>query len=384
MGWEKQDWEEVEELVAEAAAVKEEEERGAVGAAGRGAANGSGEAAASNGRAPGRRGRASEPRAAGRRNGRPGRGAPRGRLTPRDLELVRFLGRVKLARAEQVSVRFSMARSKTYARLQVLAGEGLVALERRVPGPAVYYATRTGLAATGLSLGEARMSLATLEHDLAVADAAAGLECAGERLYARTEREMRCDLRLEGDCAWRVAVRDTGQGRSGRHWPDLAAHRHRDKGWVAVEVELSQKRAERTRSILAGYRDHSASLLSAVLYLTPDRRSSERIERLAASEGLGQRGGAVFLTAALDEPPDYPALLAEIKTSFAARQDELERQEERREAHQRAETEREQRREAEFRARQEELGREEAVAREVQEREEARLPNRLRRAVRGY
>ena len=297
---------------------------------------------------------------------------------------MRFLGRVKLARAEQVSVRFSMARSKTYARLHLLAGEGLVALERRVPGPAVYYATRTGLAAVGLPLGEARVSLATLEHDLAVADAAAGLECAGERLYARTEREMRSDLRLEGDCAWRVAVRDTGQGRSGRHWPDLAAHRHRDKGWVAVEVELSQKRAERTRSILAGYRDHSASLLSAVLYLTPDRRSSERIERLAASEGLGQRGGAVFLTAALDEPPDYPALLAEIKTSFAARQDELERQEERREAHQRAETEREQRREAEFRARQEELGREEAVAREVQEREEARLPNRLRRAVRGY
>ena len=367
------------ELVAEAA-VEEGEKSGAGttsakqerGAPGRSAATGS------NGR-----GGASRRKAAGRSNGRPGRTA-RGRLTPRDLELVRFLGRVKLARAEQVSVRFSMARSKTYARLHLLAGEGLVALERRVPGPAVYYATRTGLAAVGLPLGEARVSLATLEHDLAVADAAAGLECAGERLYARTEREMRSDLRLEGDCAWRVAVRDTGQGRSGHHWPDLAAHRHRDKGWVAVEVELSQKRAERTRSILAGYRDHSASLLSAVLYLTPDRRSSERIERLAASEGLGQRGGAVFLTAALDEPPDYPALLAEIKTSFAARQDELERQEERREAHQRAETEREQRREAEFRARQEELGREEAVAREVQEREEARLPNRLRRAVRGY
>ena len=367
------------ELVAEAA-VEEGEKSGAGttsakqerGAPGRSAATGS------NGR-----GGASRRKAAGRSNGRPGRTA-RGRLTSRDLELLRFLGRVKLARAEQVSLRFGMARSKTYARLALLTAEGLAALERRVPGPAVYYATRTGLAAVGLPLGEARVSLATLEHDLAVADAAAGLECAGERLYARTEREMRCDLRLEGDCAWRVAVRDTGQGRSGHHWPDLAAHRHRDKGWVAVEVELSQKRAERTRSILAGYRDHSASLLSAVLYLTPDRRSSERIERLAASEGLGQRGGAVFLTAALDEPPDYPALLAEIKTSFAARQDELGRQEQRREAHQRAATEREQRREAEFRARQEELGREEAAAREAQEREERRLSSRLRRTVRGY
>ncbi len=89
---------------------------------------------------------------------------------------MRFLGRVKLARAEHVGRRFAMARSKIYARLSLLAAEGLVASERRVPGSAVYYATRTGLAATGLPLGEARMSLATLEHDLAVAQVCAETE----------------------------------------------------------------------------------------------------------------------------------------------------------------------------------------------------------------
>ena len=253
------------ELVAEAA-VEEGEKSGAGttsakqerGAPGRSAATGS------NGR-----GGASRRKAAGRANGRPGRTA-RGRLTSRDLELLRFLGRVKLARAEQVALRFAMARSKTYARLALLTAEGLAALERRVPGPAVYYATRTGLAAAALPLGEARMSLATLEHDLAVAAACAGIECAGERLYARTEREMRSDLRVDGECAWRVAVRDTGKGRSGFHWPDLAAYRNPAKGWVAVEVELSQKRAERTRAILAGYRSHPEGL-SVVLYLTPTR-----------------------------------------------------------------------------------------------------------------
>jgi len=276
-----------------------------------------------------------------------------------------------------------MARSKTYARLALLTAEGLVALERRVPGQAVYYATRTGLAVSALPLGEARMSLATLEHDLAVAAACAGIECAGERLYARTEREMRSDLRVDGECRWRVAVRDTGQGRSGYHWPDLAAYRNPAKGWVAVEVELSQKRAERTRAILAGYRSHPEGL-SVVLYLTPDARSKERIERLAAAEGLGRRGPVTFCAAALSEQPDYGALFAAIRSAYRERQEEIERSQAAAEERRQAEAQERERREAEWRARQEEIERDAALMREAQEREERRLPNRLRRGVRGF
>ena len=370
--------EEDEELVAEAAAVKEEEERGAVGAAGRGAASGSGEATASNGRAPGGRGRKSGPRAAGRRSGRPA--TPRGRLTPRDLELVRFLGRVKLARAEHVGLRFAMARSKTYARLHLLAAEGLVALERRVPGQAVYYATRTGLAATGLPLGEARMSLATLEHDLAVAEVCARVERTTEAPVVLTEREMRAELRLEGSCAWRTEVRDTGQGRRGSHWPDLTLHRGRG-GFMALEVELTQKRADRTRSILAGYARRREGL-AAVLYLTPERRQAERLTKMAADVGL-EKGLPVFRAHALPGL-DVEEVLRELTATIEHQAAERERRRTAAEEHRRAEQEERKRREAEFRARQEELGREEAAAREAQEREERRLSNRLRRTVRGY
>lgn len=366
--------EERREPVAEAAAVKEEEQR-AVGEAveaereAAGSENGA-TMAGNNGR-----GR-------GQRSERPGRAA-RGRLTHRDLELLEWLGRVKLARAEHVALRFAMARSKTYARLALLTAEGLVALERRVPGQAVYYATRAGLAVAGLPLGQARMSLATLEHDLAVAGACAGLECAGERLYGRTEREMRADLRADGECRWRVAVRDTGKGRSGYHWPDLAAYRNPAKGWVAVEVELSQKRAERTRSILAGYRSHPEGL-SVVLYLTPDVRSRERIERLAAAEGLGRRGPVTFCAAALSEQPDYGALFAAIRSAYRERQEQIERSQAAAEERRRAEEDERERRAADWRARQEEIERDAAIMREERGREERRLSSRLRRGVRGF
>jgi len=331
-----------------------------------------------NGGGPGSRERASESQRAGRSNGRPGRAA-RGRLTARDLELVRFLGRVKLARAEHVGRRFAMARSKIYARLSLLAAEGLVASERRVPGSAVYYATRTGLAATGLPLGEARMSLATLEHDLAVAQVCAETERAEGAPVVVTEREMRAELRLEGTCAWRTEVRDTGQGRSGFHWPDLALHRGRG-GHIAVEVELTQKRAERTRSILAGYsRRHEG--LAAVLYLTPEERQAKRLEKMAAEQGMSS-GLPVFRARALPGL-DLAALVAEVTATVEAEQQERERRHAAEAERRRAEQEERERREAEFRARQEELGREEAAAREAQEREERRLSSRLRRRVLG-
>jgi len=58
-------------------------------------------------------------------------------ITERDLELVAWLGRVKLARVEQVQERFGMARSKAYGRLQGLREMGLVRLDNGVPGPGV-------------------------------------------------------------------------------------------------------------------------------------------------------------------------------------------------------------------------------------------------------
>lgn len=335
------------------------------------------EAAKSQGRGLGPRQGRQRDRA--KRNGQPGRRARRrGRLTARDLELLRWLGRVKLARAEQVSDRFSLARSKTYARLQALCAEGLVRLERRVPGQGVYLATRPGLALCGLPLAEARMSLVTLEHDLAVAGTCAQLERALADATCLTEREMRAELACDGKVAWRTNVRDTGKGRSGHHWPDLVVHRGRG-GFIAVEVELTQKRADRTNAILAGYRSHSEGL-NAVLYLSPDRRSSERLLRMADAALLG-RGIPLFRSLALSDKPDLGAIFAELAAACRAEQEESERRQAAEQERRRVE---EDRREAERRAREEQLERDAAWVREQREGEQRRLSHRFRRTVRGH
>lgn len=81
-------------------------------------------------------------------------------------------------------------------------------------------------------------------------------------------------------------------------------------------------------------------------------RSRERIERLAAAEGLGLRGPVAFCAATLSESPDYGALFATIRAAYRERQEEIER--------------------------------DAALMRAAQEREERRLSNRLRRTVRGF
>ncbi len=136
------------------------------------------------------------------------------RATERDLEIVKWLGRVRLARAGQVAERFAMTETKAYARLRGLRGMGLVRHVRRgVPGPGVFLATGQGLRATGLDLAEATVSAASLHHDLTVVDVGTGLE--RQRLRVETERE----LRLAGRT---LEVRITRAGVKAAHLPDLA------------------------------------------------------------------------------------------------------------------------------------------------------------------
>jgi hypothetical protein len=210
-------------------------------------------------------------------------------VTERDLEVVCWLGRVRLATVEQVQARFGMARSKAYGRLHGLCGLGLVFHERRVPGPGVFLATRTGLRAVDLDLSVATVSFATLKHDLAVAAVVAELESDDVEHDVMTEREMRAEHRVPDGRRYAPSVREPGRSRAGHHWPDLAIH-YGDDRWLAVEVELSAKTAARTTAILDGYHlGTDVSGLWGVLYLAPTPRDVERLKRLATSTGLGPR-----------------------------------------------------------------------------------------------
>jgi len=292
-------------------------------------------------------------------------------FTMRDLELLAFLGRHRLATAEQLQRRFSLTESKAYARLRGLRARRLIRHERDVPGPGIFLATRAGLRLSDVDLAEASFSLATLRHDLAVADAAIELEREGHWLFS--ERELRRAIAEGYGEDYRIECREAGAARTMRHLSDLAVNDPDGRRWTAVEVELTQKRAERTRSILAGYRSAREGL-QGVLYVVPSESARRRIEGLGRKVGFDGRLQVIRQGEAAG-----PALEA-----IARAGEERERRRTAAEEHHRDEQEERTRREAEFRARQEELGRQEAAAREAQEREEARLPNRLRRAVRGY
>ncbi len=254
------------------------------------------------------------------------------RVTKRDLDLVWWLGRVRLARVEQVQARFGMARSKAYGRLQGLCELGLVVHERRIPGPGAYLATRTGLRAVDLDLSAATVSLATLEHDLAVAAVVAELESRDAKLEVVTEREMREEHRLADGRRYAPRIHEPGRSRSGHHWPDLAIH-YGDGRWLAVEVELTTKRAERTAAILAAYR-HGMGIngLWGVLYLAPTERDVDRLKKLAISAGLGPRrnqsgnassvdalhGDVWFLAAGIGAIDGLANRLADVEAQHAA------------------------------------------------------------------
>ncbi len=205
------------------------------------------------------------------------------RPTERDLEIVKWLGRVRLARAGQVAERFAMTETKAYARLRGLRGMGLVRHVRRgVPGPGVFLATGQGLRATGLDLAEATVSAASLHHDLTVVDVGTGLE--RQRLRVETERELRRAGRT-------LEVRITRAGVKAAHLPDLAIAG--DGRRSAVEVELTQKGNERTRAILHAY--PFSSEYDQVVYVVPDLAASERIRRLGRKEQLDARYLAIAI-----------------------------------------------------------------------------------------
>jgi hypothetical protein len=97
-------------------------------------------------------------------------------VTGRDIEIAKWLGRHRLATAEQVMRRFEMHRAKTYARLGVLVQAGLVRFEPGVRSKRVYLATSAGLAATALRLPPGTVSPASFAHDIATVDVAIDLE----------------------------------------------------------------------------------------------------------------------------------------------------------------------------------------------------------------
>lgn len=214
-----------------------------------------------------------------------GRVRMRSKLTGRDLEIVTWLGRHRVATAEQVMRRFGLQRSKAYQRLGAMVEHGLVIHEQGVRTARVYIATPKGLAATGLDLPRGGVSPATAAHDLAVVDAAIPLEGSVVRVLL-TEREIRRAARL-GSTHFRIAARGGAHAPDeGGMWPDLVVVDRLSGELHAVEVELTLKKRDRIADKLRAYSD---STYRTVTYQCATAGIFRAVSQAGARTSIGPR-----------------------------------------------------------------------------------------------
>lgn len=207
-------------------------------------------------------------------------------LTARDVEILRWIARVRFATSEQVTARFDLHPSKAYRRLAVLISAGLV---KRVPmlhnQPGAHHITRAGLRTLGIGdMPVPTVSLQSFLHDQAVVWEQISLEASGAEVM--TEREMRAAERTLGDNYLVQIPAHVSTGTS-THRPDLIFRVSPTSRWHAVEVELAAKSEARLLAILGGYvaDDH----YDAVVYCVNATQLLDRVRAAGAQSGLGDR-----------------------------------------------------------------------------------------------
>lgn len=225
-------------------------------------------------------------------------------MTARDREMVRWIGRLRMATAAQVAERFDLGRAVSYARLSGLVRLGLLEHARIFhASPGVYLATRAGLSVVGLTLPPAHVDLRTYGHDLELSGLVIELEREFGAERIATEREMRAADTPVGSAPVerpRFAVPVAGArgqlqltpvGHPRLHFPDCAVSVD-DCGTgsnvLAVELERTAKGRARLGRILAGY--VGSRHIGAVRYYV----TTERVRDLVNAEVASLRAKALI------------------------------------------------------------------------------------------
>ncbi|MGA8337860.1 MAG: hypothetical protein WB761_24215 [Solirubrobacteraceae bacterium] len=198
-------------------------------------------------------------------------------LTSRDREIVNWIGRQGVVRAEHVMVRFSIGRTASYRRLHVLVDYGLVRRHRLLYNDGgLLTATAEGLRWAELDQLP-RISLALVPHMIASAALAAELE---PRLVHETLLSDREHRAAENAAGQPLASAILAPDRARLHRPDFALV---GIDWVvAIEIELTLKTRARLERILRGYL-RNRDLASVRYYAAP--RIGEAVRRAAQAVG---------------------------------------------------------------------------------------------------
>lgn len=176
-------------------------------------------------------------------------------LTTRDREIVKWIGRQGVVRAEHVMIRFSMGRAATYRRLHELVDYGLVRRHRLLyKDGGLLTATAEGLRWAELHrLSPARISLALVPHMIASAALAAELEPQLVHATLLSDREHRAAENEAGRPLASAILATDRPDRARLHRPDFALVGADGERVVAIEVELTLKNKTRLERILRGY-----------------------------------------------------------------------------------------------------------------------------------
>lgn len=205
---------------------------------------------------------------------------PRGwQVTPRDVEILGWIGRHGVVTAEQVARRFfsrdagAVGQRAAYDRLRKLEELGLV---YRSPTfwkePHVLRLTTAGIRLAANGVGSSNLVLAEVRHTLAVVDLLESLARDDPTAELVTEREIRGQRHR----AIRDGVHKVGHGRI----PD-GMLRFANGDTVAVELDLTSKRS---RDIERTVRAYSAERIAAVWWFVPSEETAERVRQAARKE----------------------------------------------------------------------------------------------------
>jgi len=220
-------------------------------------------------------------------------------VTPRDREILAWIGRHGMVTADQVANRFfardeGVGKRAALRRLAVLETLGLIR-RNQTPywrAPWVIRVTQAGADVGEIGVRPARLVEGEVRHALALVDLVEELATFNKGSKLRTEREIRTD---------RWHLRQDGKLRPGKGRVPDGELTLRDGRVVAIELDLTAKRSKDFERILRSYRQERFDLIwwyvvpgvvSRVVKLVEDNRCDDFIEIRPWRGGLGTSLGS--------------------------------------------------------------------------------------------
>lgn len=181
-------------------------------------------------------------------------------ITPRDREILAWIGRHGMVTTDQVARRFfarddgAVGKRAAHRRLAVLEGMGLIKRDATPfwRAPWIIRVTKAGAEMGEIGVSPARLVEGEVRHALALVDLVEQLAASNKSATLRTEREIRTD---------RFHQRRDGKLRPGKGRTPDGELILRGGKVIAIELDLTPKRSKDFERILRAYRQERYDLV---------------------------------------------------------------------------------------------------------------------------